>query len=61
MKLSFYFIHLSLISGDKRNDFSSLATWTASTDSVQGVLEECIIHQLCLLTRLFDQTDRVGM
>ncbi|CAG9536349.1 unnamed protein product [Cercopithifilaria johnstoni] len=41
--------------------YNSLATWTASADSVQGVLEECIIFQLCLLTRLFDQTDRVGM
>uniref|UniRef100_A0A0R3RVC8 Cnd3 domain-containing protein n=1 Tax=Elaeophora elaphi TaxID=1147741 RepID=A0A0R3RVC8_9BILA len=41
--------------------YNSLATWTASTDSVQGVLEECVIFQLCLLTRSFDQTDRVGM
>uniref|UniRef100_A0A1I8EBK6 Cnd3 domain-containing protein n=1 Tax=Wuchereria bancrofti TaxID=6293 RepID=A0A1I8EBK6_WUCBA len=41
--------------------YSSLATWTASANSVQGVLEECIIFQLCLLTRSFDQTDRVGM
>ncbi|KAL3985069.1 hypothetical protein ACH3XW_37105 [Acanthocheilonema viteae] len=41
--------------------YNSLATWTASRDSVQGVLEECIIFQLCLLTRLFDQTEQVGM
>ncbi|EFO25620.1 hypothetical protein LOAG_02867 [Loa loa] len=41
--------------------YNSLATWTASASSVQGVLEECVIFQLCLLTRLFDQSDRVGM
>ncbi|VDP11776.1 unnamed protein product [Onchocerca flexuosa] len=40
---------------------NSLATWTVSTNSVQEVLQECIIFQLCLLTRLFDQTDQTGM
>uniref|UniRef100_A0A915PUR9 Nuclear condensin complex subunit 3 C-terminal domain-containing protein n=1 Tax=Setaria digitata TaxID=48799 RepID=A0A915PUR9_9BILA len=41
--------------------YNSLVTWTASTSSVQGLLEEFVIFQLCLLTRLFDQKDQVGM
>uniref|UniRef100_A0A8R1XWW5 Cnd3 domain-containing protein n=1 Tax=Onchocerca volvulus TaxID=6282 RepID=A0A8R1XWW5_ONCVO len=40
---------------------NSLATWTVSKNSVQEVLQECVIFQLCLLTRLFDQTDQTGM
>ncbi|MCP9256953.1 hypothetical protein DINM_000135 [Dirofilaria immitis] len=41
--------------------YNNLAIWTISANSVQMVFEECIIFQLCLLTRLFDQTDQIGM
>ncbi|VDN07894.1 unnamed protein product [Thelazia callipaeda] len=41
--------------------YEVLTNWASTENSTQGMFEEFIVYELCLLTRSFDQTDKVGM